>query len=222
MIIGRNRITPGLIGVAVVCLLGAGIAAAKYAGKHASSGEPAATATSTLFSESVTVPAGTPIPVRLDQSLDSAQNRSGDSFDAHVSAPVVIDGQTLIPQNARIHGRVVDASASGHLKHPGRLEIGLTEVEVGGEWYQITTNETGRKGGSHKNRDIGWIGGSAAGGALIGALAGGGKGALIGGPLGAGAGTAVAYLTGKKDVHLPAETPLMFHISQPLALKTKS
>jgi uncharacterized protein YcfJ len=44
------------------------------------------------------------------------------------------------------------------------------------------------------------IGGSAAGGALIGALAGGGKGALIGGAIGAGGGAIYNQATKNKKV----------------------
>jgi uncharacterized protein YcfJ len=44
------------------------------------------------------------------------------------------------------------------------------------------------------------IGGSAAGGALIGGLAGGGKGALIGGAVGAGGGAIYNQATKKKKV----------------------
>jgi len=43
-------------------------------------------------------------------------------------------------------------------------------------------------------------------GAAIGGAAGGGKGAAIGALVGAGAGTARAYLTGKREIVLPAET----------------
>ena len=59
-------------------------------------------------------------------------------------------------------------------------------------------------------------------GALIGALAGGGKGALIGGPVGAGAGTAVAFLTGKKDIHLRPETLLTFKLAEPVTIPVKA
>jgi outer membrane lipoprotein SlyB len=44
------------------------------------------------------------------------------------------------------------------------------------------------------------VGGSAAGGALIGALAGGGKGALIGGAIGAGGGAIYNQATKNKKV----------------------
>ncbi len=46
--------------------------------------------------------------------------------------------------------------------------------------------------------------------------------ALIEGPVGAGAGTAVAFLTGKKDIRLPAETPLTFKLAYPVTIEVKS
>jgi uncharacterized membrane protein len=44
------------------------------------------------------------------------------------------------------------------------------------------------------------VGGSAAGGAVIGALAGGGKGALIGGAIGAGGGAVANHVRKQNDV----------------------
>ena len=56
----------------------------------------------------------------------------------------------------------------------------------------------------------------------LGAVAAGGKGALIGGPVGAGAGTAVAALTGKKNVVLPAATLLSFRLGRPITVSVRS
>jgi len=169
----------------------------------------------------VTLPEGTAVHVRLDNAVASNQARSGDEFTATVSEPVVVEGKTVIPQGAPAKGRVVDARESGRLKGVSRLRLALTDVEVRGKSYELRTTSTGRVGRSHKNRNLAWIGGSAAGGAVIGAIAGGGKGALIGGPVGAGAGTAVAYLTGKKDTRFPAETPLTFKLTHPVTINAK-
>ena len=76
--------------------------------------------------------------------------------------------------------------------------------------------------GNHKKRNWPWIAGSGGGRALIGALAAGGKGAVIGGPVGAGAGTAVAFMTGKKDIHLRAEAPLTFRLAKPVTIDVTS
>lgn len=43
--------------------------------------------------------------------------------------------------------------------------------------------------------------------------------ALIGGPIGGGAGLAAAFLTGKRDIRLPAETPLTCQLSQPVTVE---
>jgi len=210
MTIIQKKFLPAALIAAAVCLSGAGLATARYV-SHRNSESVSASA-------ALTVPAGTLIRVRLDQSLDSGENHSGDVFDAHVAEPVVVDNIVVIPQSAAVRGRVIGARRSGHLSHPGRLEIALTEIELDGQWQPVSTREATRSGGSHKNRNIAWIGGGGAGGALIGAIAGGGKGALIGGPIGAGAGTAVAYFTGKKDVHLAAESQLVFHLAEPVSV----
>jgi hypothetical protein len=181
-----------------------------------------AAATLPRHSDTTTVPLGTPIHVTLDQAISSDQNRPGEHFEATVSEPVVIDGKTIIPRGAYAEGLVVDARHSGRLAGRARLQLVLETVNVNGQNYDVRTSSSWRSGGPHKKRNWAWIGGGAGGGALIGALAGGGKGALIGGPVGAGAGTAVAFFTGKKDIHLRAETPLTFKLAGPLTISAKT
>ena len=57
-----------------------------------------------------------------------------------------------------------------------------------------------------ESNNIAVIGGGSGLGAVIGALAGGGKGALIGAGAGAAAGTAGAAATGKREVGVAAES----------------
>jgi hypothetical protein len=170
----------------------------------------------------VTVPEQTVIHVTLDQALASNQSRPGDHFHATVAEPIVIDEKTIIPEGARAEGLVVDARPSGRLRGRARLQLALETLEINGKTYELRTNTAQRVGGSHKKRNWGWIAGGAGGGALIGALAAGGKGALIGGPLGAGAGTAVTFMTGKKDIHLSAEAPLTFRLVRPVTINVTS
>jgi hypothetical protein len=172
-------------------------------------------------SEPVTVPEHTWIHVTLDQALASNQNRPGDHFDVTVSEPVVVDGKTVIPQGAHAEGLVVDARQSGRLKGRARFELALETVAVNGHDYHVRTNSHPRIGGNHKKRNWEWIGGGAGGGALLGALAGGGTGALVGGPVGAGAGATVAFVTGKKDIKLRAETPLKFELAEAVTINVK-
>jgi len=159
--------------------------------------------------------------VTLDNAVASNENRPGDHFEATVSEPVVIDGKTVIPEGAEVQGLVVDARHSGRLMGRARLRLALEDVDVNGTDYQIRTDSAVRIGGNHKKRNWILIGGGGGGGALIGAIAAGGKGALIGGPIGAGAGLTAAMITGKKDVRLPAETPLTFRLSEPATIDVK-
>jgi hypothetical protein len=170
----------------------------------------------------VTLPDQTRIQVTLDQALASDQSRPGDHFEASVVEPIVADKKTVIPQGAHVEGVVVDARPSGGLRGRARLQLELTSVEVAGRSYEIRSSSLRKVGAGHKKRNWAWIGGGGAGGALIGAVAAGGKGALIGGPIGAGAGTAAAYLTGKKDIHLAPETQLTFELAEPLTIDVKS
>jgi hypothetical protein len=170
----------------------------------------------------VTLPQNTAIHVTLDQALSSKQSNPGDRFEATVSEPVVVDGKTVIPQGAHAEGLVVDVRQSGRLMGRARLQLALQTVAVEGNGYYVRTTSSPKIGRDHKKRNLAWIGGGAAGGALIGALAGGGTGALIGGPVGAGAGTTVAFLTGKKDIHLRPETPLTFKLAEPVTIPVKS
>lgn len=198
-----------LVAALVVLLSGGLIAAAVTLLKH-----PATTL--------VTIPEQTPIHVTLDQGISSNQNRPGDHFEATVAEPVVLNSKVVIPQGTPVEGLVVDARPSGRLKGRAHLELTLESMQLDGKTYGISTADKYRSGGGHKKRNWAWIGGGGAGGALIGAAAAGGKGALIGGPIGAGAGTAIAYFTGKKNIHLAPETPLEFHLNQPITVDAKS
>lgn len=172
-------------------------------------------------SRDVTIPEGLELDVTVDETLRSDRNHAGDSFAATLSRPVVAEGKVIIPAGAHVTGRVVDAKDSGRLHVPARLSVALTSVEVSGKSYDLDTDTIGETGKNHNKRNVAFIGGGAAGGALIGGLAGGGKGALIGSLIGAGAGTAGAAATGKKDISLPAESHLRFRLLRPVTVSVK-
>ncbi len=175
--------------------------------------------TKALVPEDLTVPAGTPIAVRLQSSISSASANPGDSFEAVLDEPLVVNGQTVAPREAAVRGRVVAVRHSGRMHNSGYLRIALSSIEIEGKSVPVQSSSIFVMGGAHKKRNIALIGGGAGGGALIGALAGGGEGALIGGLVGAGAGTGAAYATGKKDVGFGAERRLTFRLTQSVVVK---
>lgn len=58
-------------------------------------------ATGTTATRAFLLPAGTAIPVRLDQPLDTKQDRVGAPFVATVSRSVVRGGEVIVPRRAR-------------------------------------------------------------------------------------------------------------------------
>ena len=171
-------------------------------------------------SKAVEIPAGTAIRVSLDHSISSANSREGDTFSATLANPIVVDGKTVIPSGARARGMLIGAHSSGRLSGRAYLGLTLTSLEVDGKRYEVNTTGVSRVSSGHKKRNWGWIGGGAAGGALIGALAGGGKGALIGAPVGAGSGLAVAAITGKKNTGFHTGQELSFRLTEPIKVRT--
>ncbi len=169
----------------------------------------------------IIVPAGTEITAVLDQTLGSKTSTSGQTFTATVEAPVEIDGKVAIPKGARASGVVKDAKPAGRFKGGAGLSLGLTSIEIGGKEHAIETSDATMSSKGKGKRTAVMVGGGAAGGAGIGALAGGGKGAGIGALIGAAAGVAGAGLTGNRDITLPAETALSFKLVQPLEIKTR-
>jgi hypothetical protein len=167
----------------------------------------------------VLVPAGTSIHVRLSEALDTKYCRAGQTFTAVVDQPVVVGRRVIVPAGAAIRGHITTSKQSGRLKGRAVLGLALDSMSVNGASYSIATNMDARVSGSHKKRNLAIIGGSAGGGAAIGAVAGGGVGAAIGVAAGAGAGTVGALLTGRKQVVLPAETRLTFSLRAPVNVR---
>jgi len=65
-----------------------------------------------------TLPAGTTLEARLSTSTGSLISRPGDPVEATIIAPVVINGQLLVPQQSKISGSVQNVSRFGFgLKH---------------------------------------------------------------------------------------------------------
>ena len=136
----------------------------------------------------------------------------GDSFNATVADDVIVNGQTVIPRGARAEGTVIDAKPLGRIKGGAVLQFRLERVQTNWGSYPVATSSIERAEKGKGKRTGLFAGGGGAFGAIIGGVAGGRKGALIGGLAGAGAGTATSAFTGNKEIVLPAETLLTFHL----------
>jgi hypothetical protein len=121
---------------------------------------------------------------------------------------------------------VTSAVRSGKVKGRAHLALRFDSVTLAGSGpnaprYSIDAAPIGRTAPATKAKDAMKIGGPAAGGAIIGALAGGKKGALIGTAIGGGAGTAVVLSTRGKEVRLPKGSALTLQLAEPLTVKMR-
>ncbi|HTB96039.1 MAG TPA: hypothetical protein VK716_03455 [Terracidiphilus sp.] len=158
----------------------------------------------------ITLPSGTAIRVRLDQDLGSKISQPGDSFTATVADDIRVNGEMVVPKEARADGTVIDAKPLGKFKGGAVLSIKLERVHTKWGGYPVATTTISRAEKGKGKRSTAMIGGGAGLGAILGGVAGGGKGALIGGLVGGGAGTAGSAFTGNRQIVLPAETLLTF------------
>ena len=169
--------------------------------------------------ETVTIPAGTALSVRLVQGMDSGKTTQGAAFEGTLASSLVVRGVDVAPVGSTVTGKVSHVVSAGRLNRPAELSLVLTSLTPkGGEKVKISTRAWSMKGQSHKKRNIEMIGGGGGAGALIGAIAGGKKGAAIGAAVGAGAGTGAAAATGKKEIVLAPETKLTFKLSAAVTL----
>ena len=164
------------------------------------------------------VPAGTMLTVRLIDPVDSQNDRLGQTYRASLDQPVEVNGQTLLPRGADVVATLIDEQKSGKIQGRTSLTIDLKNVAVNGKQYDITTTGVSEESGSRGARSAKVIGGTAALGAIIGAVAGGGKGAAIGAGSGAALGTAAQVVTSGQRVKVPAETRLSFTLQNPITL----
>src|SRR5215831_13508472 len=106
----------------------------------------------------ITLPAGTPISVRLGQSLDTKRDRPGAPFVAHLASPVMHGGQIVIPRGAPCRGHLVESKPSGRLTGRAVMSMSLDSVEWNGRTYNISTSRTARVSTAHKKRNLALIG----------------------------------------------------------------
>ena len=168
------------------------------------------------------IPAGTQVSVRNDTPIDSSQAVPGQTYPAEVTTDIRdAHGKVVIPRGARAQLVTKSVSKAGKIRGASELVLGVKSVSIAGRQYDVQTTDIREKGkqGIGKNKRTGkFVGGGAAGGGIIGAIAGGGKGLIIGGLSGAAAGGAAQVLTRGKAIKIPAETLMTFRLETPVRI----
>ena len=75
-----------------------------------------------------TIPAGTAVQLRLNQTVSGKTAKTGSFVALSVVNPVVINGETLIQAGAQAEGQVSSAKKAGIIGSPGSVGIAVTTV----------------------------------------------------------------------------------------------
>ncbi len=170
--------------------------------------------------QTVSVPAGTSLPVRISDALDSGSTQTGQVIHGTLAADIVADNMVAIPRGTPVTGRVTEAKDATHFSGSSSLSVELTGVQLNGRLVPVSTSAFSQQGKGRGKNTAMKTGGGAALGAIIGALAGGGKGAAIGAASGGGIGAGVNGVTKGEQVKIPAETLINFKLQSPVSVTT--
>jgi len=173
---------------------------------------------------SLEAPAGTELVVRTVEAIDSKKAGVDQIFSAIVEQEVTdASNRVIVPEGSSAQ-LIIRQMASGGLTGSPEIVLDIQSITVEGRKYLVSTTDLTQDSdtGLGKNkRTAEAVGGGAAIGTLIGAIAGGGKGALIGVLVGAAGGAGVQVLTRGHDVQVPAETVLRFALDKPVTLRAQ-
>jgi len=180
------------------------------------SGPVSATAPAPPKPQGITLPAGTEIAIRTIDSINSKKADLYKEYAASLDDPVVVNGATVIPADAKAVLKLTELQSSG-LAHRASLSITLIAVMIGGQRVDVQTGSVDSQAGSPAKRTLAGAGIGAGTGAAIGAMAGGGLGAAVGAAVGGAGGAVVGKMKGK-PVEIPSETRFTYKLTQPVVI----
>jgi hypothetical protein len=106
-----------------------------------------------LAAAEVTVPDGTKLRVRLDQSISSGTAEQGQAVELSVTEAVKVNGQIVIADGARVTGTVTEAQEKRRMGRAGKLDFSIDRVRtMDGEWVPLRYTVNKKNGESHAVR----------------------------------------------------------------------
>lgn len=188
--------------------------------------------------QTVEIPSGTKVALRLKQAISTKTAREGDSVYAETTFPIAIDDRILIPVGTYVQGKISHIQRGGHIKGRAELMIhftsmiypsgytvmlpGALESVPGAEHATMKDTEGTIRQDSDAGKKAETAAKTAGTGAAIGGLGTGTwKGAGIGAGIGAGVGAAIGMLSRGGDVRLEPGTSVEMVIQRPVALDSR-
>jgi len=169
--------------------------------------------TGRLDGPALTIPPGTDIPVTIDENVALKQDQFGNTFSAHVTRDVLVDGRLAIPGGTPAEVALVESEETR-----GAASFRLVRMSIAGEMRPVRTDvaraDATRSGlGTGKKTGIGAIAGG-----VLGLVTGGGllKGAIVG----AGGGLAWGLLDHRTE-RVEHDTRLLFSLRDPVQVRER-
>ncbi len=163
------------------------------------------------------IPAGTVVTIRMIDAIDSDSTDAGSLYDASLEDAIVVNGVEVAPRGADATVRVASVEQAGRTRGRSEVALELASLVVDGREVSVVSNFAELQSKSKTAQTAKTAGAGAAIGAIIGAIAGGGKGAAIGAATGGGAGTVYSATRGSR-VQVPSETLLTFAVREDIGL----
>lgn len=170
----------------------------------------------------LTVPVGTTVSLRMNETLSTERNQAGDSFTARLVDPIVdVQGNVIVPAGAVVRGRVTAVAPSGRVGETAAMKLAFEAISFGGESYPLQATvqsadvqQATRTSGAET---AGKVAAGAAAGAILGQVLGKDtESTLKGAAIGAAAGTAIAMGTADVDAVLPEGAEVVIRLDEPI------
>jgi hypothetical protein len=169
--------------------------------------------------EELVVSADSVLGLRIDSTVSSEVARIEDPVEARVTRDVRVGEDVAIPSGTRALGSVVQVERGGKMKTKARIGIRFhTLVMADGTRLAMSTEAVYREGKSPGQESAAKVGAAAVGGAILGAIIGGGKGAAIGGSIGAAGGSAAVMAGDRNPAVLSSGTAVTVRLRQPVTV----
>ena len=174
--------------------------------------------------EPVAIPAGARLVTVLDESISTRSHEAGERFEVRVVEELLAaDGMVLVPEGARLVGRVLESESSRDSDREAVLVLAFESLVMNGATFPLraTVVETDLEAdaGDSGTRSAAKVATGAAAGAVIGQILGRDTRSTVSGAVvGAAAGAGVAVTTRDGHAQIREGTRMVVQIDEPVIL----
>jgi hypothetical protein len=101
----------------------------------------------TAQGQTLTLPAGTVVSVRLADSVNSNKSHAGDHFSGTVDPSVLIANQVVIPRGTEAHVLMVEDKRGGRIHGHAEVELELVSLIINGRKLEVASTTYEKKKG---------------------------------------------------------------------------